>query len=63
MNRKQQAIVWVYDVNGRIVGKRQYAPALEINDQFNLANEISTTYILRVITESESRDVRFIISR
>lgn len=63
MNRKQEAIVWIYDVSGRIAGKRQYAPSLEISDQFNLANEISTTYILRVITESESRDVRFIISR
>ncbi|SEW39703.1 Por secretion system C-terminal sorting domain-containing protein [Chitinophaga sp. YR573] len=63
MNRKQQAIVWVYDVNGRIVDKRQYAPSLQISDQFSLANEISNTYILRVITESESRDVRFIISR
>ncbi|SEW39695.1 Por secretion system C-terminal sorting domain-containing protein [Chitinophaga sp. YR573] len=62
MNRKQQAIVWVYDVNGRIVDKRQYAPSLQISDQFNLPNEISSTYILRVITESESRDVRFIIS-
>jgi PKD repeat protein len=62
MNRKQQAVVWVYDVNGRIVDKRQYAPSLQISDQFNLPNEISSTYILRVITESESRDVRFIIS-
>jgi len=63
MNRKEEAIVWVYDINGRIVDKRQYAPSLQINDQFNLPNEISNTYILRVITESESRDVRFIISR
>jgi hypothetical protein len=62
MNRKQQAIVWVYDVNGRIVDKRQYPPSLQISDQFNLPNEISSTYILRVITESESKDVRFIIS-
>jgi hypothetical protein len=62
MNRKQQAVVWVYDVNGRIIDKRQYPPSLQISDQFNLPNEISSTYILRVITESESRDVRFIIS-
>jgi hypothetical protein len=63
LNRKQQVIAYVYDINGVIAGKKQYAPTLEIDDQFSIGITTTGTFILRVITESESRDVRFIISR
>ncbi|QHS63415.1 SprB repeat-containing protein [Chitinophaga agri] len=63
LNRKQQVVAYVYDMNGIIAGKRQYAPALQIDDKFSVGGTATRTFILRIITESESRDVRFIISR
>ena len=63
LNRKQQMIVYVYDINGVIAEKRQYAPALEVNDSFTISGTATGVFILRVITQNESRDVRFIISR
>ncbi|MVT08146.1 T9SS type A sorting domain-containing protein [Chitinophaga tropicalis] len=63
LNRKQQMIVYVYDMNGAVADKKKYAPALEVNDSFTLNGVITGTYILRVIAESESKDVRFIITR
>ncbi|SFD54688.1 Por secretion system C-terminal sorting domain-containing protein [Chitinophaga sp. CF118] len=61
--KKQQVVVYVYDMNGRLVDRKQYSPTLLINDTFSLGNSISGTYLLRVITENDSRDVRFIISK
>lgn len=63
LNRKQQIIAYVYDMNGVIAGKKQYAPTLQLDDSFTVGGTATGTFILRVITESESRDVRFIISR
>ena len=63
LNRKQQVVAYVYDMNGIISAKRQYAPALQIDDNITVGGSASGTFILRIITESESRDVRFIISR
>jgi hypothetical protein len=63
LNRKQQVVAYVYDMNGIISAKRQYAPALQIEDNITVGGTASGTFILRIITESESRDVRFIISR
>lgn len=63
LNRKQQMIVYVYDMNGVMAEKRQYAPTLEVNDSFTVGGTATGIFILRVITQSESRDVRFIISR
>ncbi|UPK67080.1 SprB repeat-containing protein [Chitinophaga filiformis] len=63
LNRKQQIVAYVYDMNGIIAGKRQYAPTLQVDDSFSVGGSVTGTFILRVITETESRDVRFIISR
>ncbi|HJT73700.1 MAG TPA: T9SS type A sorting domain-containing protein, partial [Chitinophaga sp.] len=63
LNRKQQVVAYVYDMNGVIAGKKQYSPTLQIDDSFSVGGTQTGTFILRVITESESRDVRFIISR
>ncbi len=63
LSRKQQVVVYVYSINGGMAGKKQYSNTLTIEDQFSLDNTISGTYILRVIAESESRDVQFIITR
>ncbi|MCF6407530.1 SprB repeat-containing protein [Chitinophaga filiformis] len=63
LNRKQQVVAYVYDMNGIIAGKKQYAPTLLIDDSFSVGGSMTGTFILRVITETESRDVRFIISR
>ncbi|MVT12639.1 T9SS type A sorting domain-containing protein, partial [Chitinophaga tropicalis] len=63
LNRKQQVVAYVYDMNGVIAGKKQYAPTLQIDDSFTVGGTQTGTFILRVITESESRDVRFVISR
>ncbi len=62
LNRKQQVVVYVYDINGGILGRKQYAPTLTIDDQFSLNNTLPGTYVLRVIAENESRDLRFIIT-
>lgn len=61
--KKQQVVVNVYDMNGRLVNSKQYSPSLLINDTFSLGNTISGTYLLRVIAENDSRDMRFIISK
>jgi hypothetical protein len=63
LNRKQQIVAYVYDMNGVIAGKKQYAPTLQVDDSFSVGGTVTGTFILRVITETESRDVRFIISR
>jgi hypothetical protein len=63
LNRKQQIVAYVYDMNGIIAGKKQYAPTLQVDDSFTVGGSVTGTFILRVITESESKDVRFIISR
>ncbi|WP_188134012.1 SprB repeat-containing protein [Chitinophaga sp. CF418] len=63
LNRKQQIVAYVYDMNGIIAGKKQYAPTLQVDDSFSVGGSATGTFILRVITETESRDVRFIISR
>ncbi|WP_188134013.1 SprB repeat-containing protein [Chitinophaga sp. CF418] len=63
LNRKQQIVAYVYDMNGIVAGKKQYAPTLQVDDSFSVGGTVTGTFILRVITETESRDVRFIISR
>ncbi|NIG55054.1 T9SS type A sorting domain-containing protein [Chitinophaga sp. Cy-1792] len=63
LNRKQQAIVTVFDMTGKIYDKRQYTPTMTIDDQFSLSNVITGTYVLRIVTENESKDIRFIITR
>ncbi|GAA3912449.1 T9SS type A sorting domain-containing protein [Chitinophaga oryziterrae] len=63
MVKKQQVVVSVYDMNGRLVDSKQYSPALQIDDKFALSNTVSGTYLLRVIAENDSKDVRFIISK
>ncbi|PWV55816.1 putative secreted protein (Por secretion system target) [Chitinophaga sp. S165] len=63
LNRKQQIVAYVYDMNGIIAGKKQYAPTLQVDDSFVVGGSVTGTFILRIITESESKDVRFIISR
>ncbi|KAA2242742.1 T9SS type A sorting domain-containing protein [Chitinophaga agrisoli] len=62
LNRKQQVVVYVYDINGGILGRKQYTSTLTIDDQFSLNNTLPGTYVLRVIAENESRDLRFIIT-
>ncbi|KAA2238709.1 T9SS type A sorting domain-containing protein [Chitinophaga agrisoli] len=63
LNRSQQVVVYVIDVNGARAAIKQYSPGVQIDDQFALGNVIPGAYILRVIAENESRDVRFIITR
>lgn len=63
LNRKQKIVVYVYDMNGIIAGRKQYEPTLKVDDAFSVGGSGTGTFILRVIAESESRDVRFIISR
>jgi hypothetical protein len=63
LNRKQQTTLSVYDLNGRMMQRKQYAPALLIADSFDLGNVLSGMYLLRVLTENDSKDVPFIISQ
>ena len=63
LNRRQQVVVYVFDLNGNVAVKREYSPTLSVDDQFSLGNSITGTYILRVIAVSESKDVRFVITR
>lgn len=63
LNRRQQVVAYVYDMNGIVADKRQYAPTLQVDDRISIGNGATGIFILRIITESESRDVRFIISR
>ncbi|WP_343746086.1 T9SS type A sorting domain-containing protein [Chitinophaga sp.] len=62
LKRKQQVMVTVFDLNGRILVKQPYSPALQIDDRIALGSVNNGIFILRVVTENESRDVRFIIS-
>lgn len=63
LNRKQQTTISVYDLNGRMLARKQYAPALLIADSFDLGNVLSGMHLLRVLTENDSKDVPFIISQ
>lgn len=62
LKRKQQVMVSVFDLNGRILAKQPYSPALQIDDRIALGSVNNGIFILRVVAENESRDVRFIIS-
>ncbi|MCF6404553.1 T9SS type A sorting domain-containing protein [Chitinophaga filiformis] len=63
LNRKQRIVAYVYDLNGIVADKRQYAPTLQVDDKFSIGSGATGIFILRIITESESKDIRFIISR
>ncbi|NLR67440.1 T9SS type A sorting domain-containing protein [Chitinophaga varians] len=63
LKRKQQVMVTVFDLNGRILAKLPYSPALQIDDRIALGSVNNGIFILRVVTENESRDVRFIVNR
>ncbi|MBC9909249.1 T9SS type A sorting domain-containing protein [Chitinophaga varians] len=63
LKRKQQVMVSVFDLNGRILAKQPYSPALQIDDRIALGSVNNGIFILRVVAENESRDVRFIINR
>lgn len=63
LNKKQQTVITVYDLNGRLVNRKQYAPVLLIEDSFDLGNVRAGVYLLRVLTENDSQDVPFIVSQ
>ncbi|WP_343670748.1 T9SS type A sorting domain-containing protein [Chitinophaga sp.] len=63
LNKKQPAIVTVYDLNGRLIDRKQYSPVLLVEDSFDLKNVLPGMYLLRVLTENDSKDVPFIISQ
>jgi len=63
LNKKQSATITVYDLNGRLTDRKQYSPVLIIEDNFDLKNILAGMYLLRVLTENDSKDVPFIISQ
>jgi hypothetical protein len=63
LSKKQQVVVNVYDISGNLLARKQYAPSLSVADQFVLSNVLSGTYLLRVVSVNDSKDVLFIISR
>jgi hypothetical protein len=63
LRTKQQVQVFVYDLNGHLLGRKQYQPALLIEDYFDLDNVLPGIYLFRILTEKDSRDVPFIISQ
>lgn len=64
MSRKQKLVMIIQDMGtGREVMRRSYNPSLITEDQFTLGSVAPGTYVLRVITENDSRDVLFIINR
>ncbi|SFW66086.1 T9SS type A sorting domain-containing protein [Chitinophaga sancti] len=63
LSKKQQTTVSVYDLNGHMIARKQYAPGLLIEDSFDLGKVLSGMYLLRVITENDSKDVPFIVSQ
>lgn len=63
LKKKQQTTVSVYDLNGRMLARKQFAPGLLIEDSMELGNVLSGMYLLRVLTENDSRDVPFIVSQ
>ncbi|WP_343691707.1 T9SS type A sorting domain-containing protein [Chitinophaga sp.] len=63
LNKRQQTVITVYDLNGRLIERKQYAPLLLIEDNFDLGKVLPGVYLLRVLTENESKDLPFIISQ
>lgn len=63
LSKKQQVVANVYDISGNLVARKQYEPSLSVADQFVLTNVLSGTYLLRVVSVNDSKDVLFIISR
>lgn len=63
LNKKQPTVITVYDLNGRLINRKQYPPVLLIEDNFDLGNVLSGMYLLRVLTENDSEDVPFIVSQ
>jgi len=63
LNKKQQTTVSVYDLNGRMLARKQFVPGLLIEDSMELGNVLSGMYLLRVLTENDSKDVPFIVSQ
>lgn len=63
LNRRQLISATVFDLNGRVAFRKEYPSSLQIDDQVMVDNTYSGVMLLRVVSENESRDVRFIIVR
>lgn len=64
LNRRQQLMVYVYSMTSHIIDKRQYDPRMSLEEDFTFSSEVSAgTYIMRIIAENDSRDIRFVLTR
>ena len=64
LNRKQKIILQVLQMGtGKELVRKNYEGTLLIDDRFSLGNVAGGTYVLRIITENDSRDVLFVIAR
>lgn len=63
LNRKQAVIVTVISNNGTWMAQKEYDRTDLVDDKMTLGNIAAGTYIFRVITENESRDVIFVVGK
>jgi len=64
LNRKQRLTIYIYSMSGHKMAQRQYEPGLSLEEDFSI--DVGTpagTYILRVMAENDSRDVKFVLIR
>ncbi len=61
--KKQQAAITIQDVSGNGYFFSQYGEVDEINEYISLTNAINGTYILKIVSEFDSRYITFIITQ
>ncbi|RFM25851.1 hypothetical protein [Deminuibacter soli] len=63
LNRKQSVIACVISSTGTWMARQSYDRTDLIDDNMSLGTIPSGTYIFRIITENESRDIMFLVGR
>jgi hypothetical protein len=61
--KKQQAAITIQDISGNSYFFNQYGEVDTINEYISLSNVINGTYILKIVSEFDSRYITFIITQ
>ena len=61
--KKQQAVITVQDISGNSYFYNQYGEVDTINEYISLSNVINGTYILKIVSEFDSRYITFIVTQ
>ncbi len=61
--KKQQAVITIQDISGNSYFYNSYGEVEDINENITLNNIVNGTYILKIISEFDSRYITFIIAQ